>query len=176
MITPLGDHTPTIGNNVFIAPDAWVIGDVELEEEISIFFGAVLRGDLLPIRVGARTNVQEHSVLHTSHGRSPTIVGSDVTIGHRAIIHGCTVEDCSLIGMGAIVLDDAVVGEQCLIGAGSVVTEGKKIPPRSLVIGTPAKVIRTLDDAEVTKLQESADAYVKTGARYLTAGLSLTRS
>lgn len=167
MIQALGKISPTIGKEVFVAPDAWVIGDVELGNNVSVFFGAILRGDILPIRIGRGTNIQEHSMLHTSHGRVPTIVGEDCTIGHRAIVHGCKVGNRTLIGMGAIVLDEAEIGDECLIGAGALILEGKKIPPRSLVVGSPGKVIRELNDAEVEGLKRSAADYVKTGALYL---------
>lgn len=163
MILPLHGQSPDIAASAFIAPDAWVIGDVAIAEEVSIFFGAVLRGDILPIRVGARTNIQEHSMLHTSHGRVPTIVGEEVTIGHRAIIHGCTIEPRTLIGMGAIVLDEAVIGSECLVAAGSVITEGKRFPSRSMIMGIPGKVVRSLTDEEVRKLHQSAASYVKSG-------------
>ncbi|MCB0324603.1 MAG: gamma carbonic anhydrase family protein [Bdellovibrionales bacterium] len=162
MIIPFQSKTPMLGNDTFVAPDAWIIGDVTLGECVSVFFHAVLRGDLLPIRVGARTNIQEHAMLHTTSGRSPTIVGSQVTVGHRAIIHGATVGDRCLIGMGSIILDDTVIEDDCIIGAGAVVPEGKRIPARSLVMGVPGKVVRTLSDEEVAKLPASAEAYVQT--------------
>ena len=166
MILNYESLSPRLGNGVFVAPDAWVIGDVELGDNVSIFFGTVLRGDILPIRVGDRTNIQEHSLLHTTHHRTPTIIGCDVTIGHRAIVHGATVGDRVLIGMGAIILDGAQVGNECLIGAGSLVTEGKIIPPRSLVLGSPARVIRELSDKEVDALRNAANSYVSTGAAF----------
>ena len=166
MITKVKGIEPNIGESCFIAPNAWVIGDVELEKEVSVFFGAVLRGDVLPIRVGERTNIQEHALLHTSDNRSPTIVGKQVTIGHRAIVHGCSVGDRSLIGMGATILDDAVIGEECIIAAGALIPERATIPPRSLVMGVPGKVVRTLSDADVAGLINSSDRYVETGAMY----------
>lgn len=163
MILTLGGKKPDIGRNCFIAPDAWTIGDVVLGDEVTIMFGAVLRGDILPIRIGSRTNIQEHSLLHTSNGRTPTIVGEEVTVGHRAIIHGAKVGNRCLIGMGSIILDEAVIEDECVIGAGSVVTEGKRIPARSLVLGVPGKVIRSLSDDEVAFLSRSAEGYVRTG-------------
>ena len=172
MILPFANQTPRIGSTVFIAPDAWVIGDVELGDEVSIFFGAVLRGDLLPIRVGNETNIQEHALLHTTHGRTPTIVGEQVTIGHRAIVHGCRLGNRVLVGMGAIILDEAVVEDECLIGAGTVITEGKRIPARSLVFGVPGKVIRKLDESELEYLKTSANGYVLSGREYLKLNLS----
>ncbi len=166
MILDFEGKKPRVGNDAFLAPDAWLIGDVEVGDNVSIFFGAVLRGDLLPIRVGSGTNIQEHSLLHTTHGRTPTIVGKNCTIGHRAILHGCTVNDQCLIGMGATILDGSVIGEQSLVGAGSLVTEGKTFPPRSLIIGSPAKAVRTLDDKECEQLGKTALRYVKTGESF----------
>ncbi len=157
---------PKIGAMSFIAPDAWVLGDVTLGERVSVFFGAVLRGDLLPIEVGSETNIQEHAVLHTSKGRSPTRVGAQCTIGHRAIVHGCTVGDRSLIGMGATILDEAIIEQDSLVAAGALVTEGMHIPARSLVMGVPGKVVRQLTDAEVEKLSQSAQDYVAHGQMY----------
>lgn len=169
MILNYQDFKPKIAEGVFIAPDAYVIGDVEIENDVSIFFGAVLRGDILPIKIGARSNIQEHSVLHTSRGKTPTIIESQVTLGHRSMVHSAHVKSQSLIGMGAIVLDEAVVGEQCIIGAGALVTQNKIIPPRSLVIGSPAKVIRPLSDNEIENLQKINDKYVETGKIYIEA-------
>ncbi len=176
MILPLPNSetsspaVPKRGARGFIAPDAWVIGDVELSDDVSIFFGAVLRGDLRPIQIGRGTNIQEHAMLHTTHGRTPTIVGEYVTVGHRAILHGCTVGNCCLIGMGSIILDGAVIGDECLIGAGALVPEGKIIPPRSLVIGMPGKVARALSEDEAKGLRIAAERYVETG-RMLAAAL-----
>lgn len=167
MIIPYKNISPKIKENNFIAPDAWVIGDVSLEDNVSIFYGAVLRGDILPIKIGRGTNIQEHSVIHTSRGRVPTLVGEDVTIGHRAILHGCTVKNNCLIGMGSIILDEAVIEENCLIGAGSMITEGKIIPKNSLVFGSPAKVIRELKPEEVENIKKSAEAYRLVGQNYL---------
>ena len=166
MIIPFETKTPVVGAGTWVAPDASVIGDVTLGEKVSIFFGAVLRGDILAIRVGNETNIQEHSVIHTSHGRIPATIGEQVTVGHRAIIHGATVGSRVLVGMGSIILDEAVIEDQCIIGAGTVITEGKKIPARSLVIGVPGKVVRTLSDDEVAFLTLSATRYCTFGKRY----------
>src|SRR5690606_24995534 len=119
MILTLDGKKPEIGRNCFIAPDAWTIGDVVLGDEVTIMFGAVLRGDILPIRIRSRTNIQEHSLLHTGNGRTPTILGEEVTVGHRASIHGAKVGNRCLIGMGSIILDEAVIEDECVIGAGS---------------------------------------------------------
>ncbi len=174
MLHPFKGKTPIVGKDVFIASNATIIGDVTLGDNVSIFFGAVLRGDILGITVGARTNIQEHALLHTTYKRSPCIVGEEVTIGHRAIVHGCFVGNRVLIGMGAIVLDDAVIEEECLIGAGTLITEGKKIPPRSLVLGSPGKVVRTLEESEIKRLKESAEGYVLSGFSYRESKIGIT--
>lgn len=162
----LKDLCPRAPESCFIAPDAWVIGDVALGEHVSVFFGAVLRGDILPIKVGQGSNVQEHAVLHTSHGLSPCLVGSEVTVGHRAILHGCTVGDRCIVGMGATVLDGAEIGAECLIGAQSLVPMNLKAPPRSMIRGVPARVVRSLTDDEVASLQFSAERYIEAGQEY----------
>lgn len=162
-------HTPKIADGVFIAPNAYVIGDVTLEENVSVFFGVVIRGDILPIKVGAGTNIQEHSMLHTSHGMTPCIVGKNVTVGHGAIIHGCTVENGALVGMGATLLDQAIIGEESAVGAQSLVTMGKKIPPRSLAMGVPAKVVRELDEKDIQGIKQNCLHYVDYGRKYRAA-------
>ncbi len=149
----------------FIAPDAAVIGRVRLADWVSVWFGAVLRGDNEEIVIGAGSNVQDLCVLHTDPG-FPLRVGRDCTIGHRALLHGCTVGDGSLVGMGAMVMNGARIGRNCLIGAGALVTEGKEIPDRSLVLGSPGRVVRTLDDAAVAGLARSAASYREKIARY----------
>lgn len=165
-ITPFESHAPRVAPAAFIAPDAWVIGNVSVGAHSSIFFNAVLRGDIQAITVGAGTNIQEHCLVHTSHGMDPVAIGDNVTVGHRAIIHGCTIGSLSLIGMGATILDNAMVGERCIIGAHSLVVKGMIIPPQSLVMGTPAKVIRTLTDDEIQSLTASAESYQRLGAQY----------
>ena len=151
---------PTLGRDVFVADGARVIGDVELGDEASVWFGAVVRGDYMPIRVGARTNIQDNAVLHITAGDAATTLGDDVTIGHAAIIHGCTIESRCLIGMGSIVLDGAVVGEESFVAAGSLVTPGTIIPKRSFVMGRPAKVVRTASDRDIAVVREAAARYV----------------
>ncbi|MCI5077024.1 gamma carbonic anhydrase family protein [Oricola sp.] len=153
----------------FVAEDARVIGNVELGEDSSVWFGCVLRGDNERITIGARTNVQEHCVMHTDMG-FPLTLGEGCTIGHRAMLHGCTVGNNSLIGIGAIVLNGARIGANCLVGAGALVTEGKSFPDGSLIIGSPARVARTLDDAAIQALRDSAAHYVE-NARRFAAGL-----
>ena len=163
----LGDIAPDIADDAWIAPDAQVMGNVTLGQGASLWFGAVLRGDGEPIRIGARTNIQDLSVLHTDPGFGVTI-GEGCTIGHRAILHGCTLEDNVLIGMGATILNGAHIGAGSLIGAGALVTEGKEIPPGSLVMGAPGRVVRELDPAAQDRLRASADHYAANAARFRT--------
>jgi carbonic anhydrase/acetyltransferase-like protein (isoleucine patch superfamily) len=165
-VIPFQATTPTIDGTSFVAPDAWVIGNCTVGPRVSIFFGAVLRGDIHPITVGEGSNIQEHSLLHTSHEFGPVTVGANVTIGHRAIIHGATIHDESLVGMGATVLDDAVVGTHCIVGAHTLIPKGMVIPARSLVVGTPAKIIREVSDEEISFLRKSAERYQQLGAVY----------
>ena len=155
--------------DVWIAPDAQVIGKISLGRGVGIWFGAVLRGDNERITIGARSNVQEHTVMHTDMG-FPLTVGEGCTIGHRAMLHGCTIGDNSLIGMGAIVLNGARIGNNCLVGAGALVTEGKVFPDNSLIVGSPARAVRELDAAAVERLKQSAQIYVD-NARRFRAGL-----
>jgi carbonic anhydrase/acetyltransferase-like protein (isoleucine patch superfamily) len=162
----IGAQRPQLADPVWIAPNATVVGAVRLAANVSVWWNATLRGDNDPISVGANTNIQDGSVLHTDEG-VPLNIGADVTIGHMVILHGCTVGDGSLIGMGAVVLNRAVIGRDCLIGAGSVVPEGKEIPDRSLVIGTPGRVIRQLTDEEVAKQRAGAAGYVEHWQRYV---------
>ena len=150
----------------FVADNATLVGTVRLDEDASIWFGAVLRGDNELISVGPRSNVQDLCVIHTDPS-FPATIGADCTIGHRAILHGCTILDNSLVGMGAIVLNGAVVGRNCLIGAGALVPEGRIVPDNSLVIGSPGKVIRELDLEAIQRLTESATRYVEKSRRYL---------
>jgi carbonic anhydrase/acetyltransferase-like protein (isoleucine patch superfamily) len=161
----LDDLTPQTAAAAWIAPSATLIGLVELGAGATVWFNAVLRGDNEPIRIGARSNVQEGVVLHTDPGCALDI-GTDVTIGHQAMLHGCTVGNGSLIGIQAIVLNRAVIGRHCLVGAGAIVTEGKVFPDRSLILGAPAKMVRTLGDEEVARLLASAENYHQRGLRY----------
>lgn len=163
----LGERRPKLPphGQYWIAPTAVVLGDVELRPGASVWFGAVVRGDNDPIVIGENSNVQDLGVLHTDEG-VPLTIGAGVTIGHRAMLHGCAVGDNSLIGIGAVVLNRAVVGRDCIVGAGALVTEGKTIPDRSLALGAPAKVARELTDAEVAFLRLSALHYVENWRRY----------
>ena len=153
----------------WVAPDATVVGRVTLGEDASVWFAAVLRGDNEPMRIGARTNIQDGTVCHSDEG-FPLIVGDDCTIGHAAILHGCTIGDGCLIGMGATVLNGAVIGKGSLVGANALVTEGKVFPDQSLIVGAPAKAIRTLDEAAVAGLLRAA-AHYAANARRFAAGL-----
>ena len=161
----LDGEEPDVAEDAWIAPGAHVIGRVTLGEAVGVWFGAVLRGDNEPMRVGARTNIQEHAVVHSDPG-APATIGEDVTVGHRAIVHGCTIGDRTLIGMGAIVLNGAVIGNDCLVGAGALVTEGKTFPDGSLIIGSPAKAVRALDETARAALRESAGSYVGNASRF----------
>ncbi len=149
----------------WVAPDAHVIGQVEIGDEVGIWFGAVLRGDNEPIRLGDGTNVQEGVMIHTDPGH-PVTIGKGCTLGHHAIIHGCTIDDNSLVGMGATVLNGAKIGNNCLIGANALVTEGKEFPDNSLIVGSPARAIRTLDDKGVEGLKRSAASYIANWRRF----------
>jgi len=151
----------------WVAPDASVIGAVVVGKDVGIWFGVVLRGDTETITIGAGTNVQEHTIMHTDAG-FPLTIGAGCTIGHRALLHGCTIGDNSLIGMGAIVLNGAKIGSNCLVGAGALVTEGKKFPDGSLIVGAPAKVVRTLDAAAFEGLRQSSLQYIANAKRFRT--------
>jgi len=163
----LGDAEPLLPENgdFWVAPGAHVIGKVRLGAGVGIWFGAVLRGDNELIDVGAGTNIQEGVTIHTDMGY-PSTIGANCTIGHRAIIHGCSIGDNSLVGMGATILNGARIGRNCLVGANALVTEGKEFPDNSLIVGTPAKVVRTLDDKAVEALARSAEHYVANWRRF----------
>ena len=165
MIWTLDGITPQIAASAWAAPDAQIMGNVVLEDEASVWFGAVLRGDNEEIRIGAGSNVQDLCCLHTDPGH-PLRIGRDCTIGHRAILHGCTIGDGALIGMGATVLNGATIGEGALIGAGALIAEGKDIPAGALVMGAPGKVIRMLDGDAITGLRASAARYRANAARF----------
>jgi carbonic anhydrase/acetyltransferase-like protein (isoleucine patch superfamily) len=165
-IYSLGLHTPQIDPQSWIAPNATVIGQVQLARNVSIWWNATLRGDTDKIIIGENTNIQDSSVLHTDPGLVLTI-GRDVTVGHRVILHGCKVGDGCLIGMGATLLNRSVIGKNCLIGANTLIPEGKAIPERSLVVGAPGRIIRELTDEEVAHLTGSAGRYVENWQRYV---------
>jgi len=158
---------PKIKAGTWIAPSADVIGDVNIGKDCSIWFGCVVRGDVHYISIGDRTNIQDLSMIHVTHYKNgdkstgnPTVIGNDVTVGHRVMLHGCTIEDACLIGMSATILDGAIIGKESIVGAGALVTKNKVFPPRSLIVGSPAKVVRELNDEEVAELYASAKRYV----------------
>lgn len=167
MLHKFKETLPSIGKNSWVASSADIVGDVSCGEDCSIWFGCVVRGDVHYITIGDRVNIQDLSMIHVTHYKkadksdgNPTIIGNDVTIGHRVMLHGCTIEDTCLIGMSATILDGAVIGKESIVGAGSLVTKGKSFPPRSLIMGTPAKVVRELSEGEVEELYASAKRYV----------------
>ena len=166
--------SPKLAKKTWVASSADVIGDVTCGEDCSIWFGCVVRGDVHYIKIGNRTNIQDLSMIHVTHYKkedksdgNPTIIGDDVTVGHRVMLHGCTIEDACLIGMSATILDGAVIGKESIVGAGALVTKGKVFPPRSLIMGSPAKVVRELSDEEVKELYASASRYVEFKEDYI---------
>ncbi len=165
MLYALGDIEPQLRGDCWIADNATLIGDVILEDQSSIWFNAVLRGDVEPLHIGERSNIQDGAVIHSDPGM-PVMIGRNVTVGHKVMLHGCTIGDNSLIGINAVVLDGAVIGRNCLIGANSLVPPGKMIPDKSLVMGSPGKVVRELDEAAIQGLTQSADNYVERYQRY----------
>lgn len=180
MILPYQSYQPKVGRGGWTAPTAILIGDVELGEDASLWFGTVVRGDVHRIRIGARTNIQDNCVVHiTQHeGRErrdedghPTLIGAEVTVGHRVILHGCTVGDLCLIGMGAVLLDGAVIGPESIVAAGSVVAPGKAFPPRSLILGSPAKVVREVSEEQIQGMRQSWQHYTALKDEYCRAGI-----
>ena len=166
-LRPFQQSSPRLGARVFVAENATVIGDVEIGDDASVWFNAVIRGDVGRIRIGARTNIQDNCTLHVTTGTHAVSIGDDVTMGHGVIAHGCTIERGALIGMGSRVLDGAVVGQQALVGAGALVGEGMRVPPRMLVLGVPARVKRELTADEVARLEASWKHYVELKNVYL---------
>lgn len=166
---PYQGRAPRIDPSAWLAPGAVVVGDVEIGPDCSIWYGVVIRGDVNQIRIGARTNIQDQSVVHVTKDRFATWIGDEVTVGHRAVVHGCHVGDGALIGIGAIVLDGAEVGEGALVGAGSVVTPGARIPARTLALGTPARVVRALRDDEQRDQRARTLTYVETARQHALA-------
>lgn len=173
MILPFQKWTPNLGKNAWVAEGASVIGRTVMGEDSAVWFGCVVRADVHHISIGDRSNIQDLSMIHVTHHKledesdgNPTIIGNDVTVGHRVMLHGCTIEDACLIGMSATILDGAVIGKESIVGASSLVTKNKKFPPRSLIMGSPAKVIRELTDEEVKELYASAKRYVEFKNKY----------
>lgn len=156
---------PKVDDTVFIAPGAHIIGDVTIGKESTIWFNAVLRGDEAPIIIGERCSIQDNSTCHLYEG-SPLVVEDEVTVGHNVILHGCTIRKRSIIGMGSTILDGAEIGKECIIGANTLIPSGKKIPPRSLVMGSPGKVVREITEKDLALIQLSIDTYVQKGKEY----------
>ena len=165
MIYNLGKHQADVADDAFIAPSAVVIGDVKLHPESSIWFGAVLRGDIETITIGRGSNIQDGTVCHTDPN-NPCTIGDFVTVGHMAMLHGCTIGDGSLIGIGATMMNGSAVGKECIVGAHALVTEGKKFPDGVVIMGAPAKVVRDLNDDDRAKLRANAERYVERAKRY----------
>jgi carbonic anhydrase/acetyltransferase-like protein (isoleucine patch superfamily) len=161
---------PKIGKNVFIAENAIIIGDVEIGDDCSIWYNVVIRGDVNYIRIGDRTNIQDGTIIHVTHDTHPTIIGKEVTVGHNVMLHGCVIEDRCLIGMSSTIMDGAVVGKESIVGAGALVTPNKKIEPRSLWTGAPAKFKRNLTEDEIKWLEKSYKNYIKYKNEYLEEG------
>ena len=168
MIRQYKGKTPEIDSSAYVDDSAHVIGDVVIGEESSVWFNATIRGDVNYIRIGARTNIQDSSVLHVTKGTHPLFIGSEVTVGHNVTLHGCTIRDRCLIGMGAIVLDGAEVGEDSIVGAGALVKEGMRVKPGTLVVGVPAREVRQLTDEEVQRIKTSAGNYIDYMSEYKT--------
>lgn len=162
-----GDKFPEIGPDTFVAETAVLVGDVAIGSRSSIWYGAVLRGDVFHIRVGDETSIQDNAVVHVTHGRNATLIGNRVTIGHSVNLHGCVIADHCIVGMGSIILDSAEIGERCIVGAGSLVTPGYRIPPGTLAVGSPARPKRDLTAEELAWLSRSADHYVELARAYL---------
>lgn len=160
MLRPYRGQLPRVHPSAFIDDSAQVIGDVEIGEDSSVWMCVVIRGDVNRIRIGRRSNIQDGTIIHVMKDTHPTVIGDDVTVGHAAVVHGCTIEDRCLIGMGAILLNGVIVGTGSIIAAGTLLPEGMQVPPRSLVMGAPGKVRRTLSDADLDDIQMYADRYV----------------
>ncbi|PUE46105.1 gamma carbonic anhydrase family protein [Limnohabitans sp. 2KL-1] len=166
-IYQLDNHIPAVADSAWVADTAQVIGAVHIAADASVWFGATLRGDNEPIQIGEGSNIQDGSVLHSDHGK-PLLIGKHVTVGHMVILHGCTIGDESLIGMGAVVLNGAKIGKNCLVGAGALVTEGKEFPDGSMIVGSPAKVVRELTPEQIEGLRQSARSYMQNARRFKT--------
>lgn len=166
MIRTYGNKTPEIAEGVFLAENAAVVGEVKLERGVSVWYSAVIRGDEARVEIGENSNVQDNATLHGGK-KFPVKLGKNVTVGHNAVVHGCTVGDGCMIGMGAVVLNGAVIGEGSLIGAGALIKEGMVVPPRSLCVGVPAKVVRTLDEAGMQKILDNASVYTHLAREYM---------
>ena len=171
MILAYHGVTPQIHPSAYIQQSAHIIGDVHIGEASSVWFNAVVRGDVCYIHIGARVNIQDNATIHVFSGGIPTILGDGVSIAHNVVVHACTIHAYTLVGMGAIILDSAEIGAECLVGAGTVVAPRSVIPPRSLILGSPAKVVRPLKDEEIVRLHQTADNYVRFSRDYITQGI-----
>jgi carbonic anhydrase/acetyltransferase-like protein (isoleucine patch superfamily) len=169
-IVPHHGVTPSLAPSVFVADTARVIGDVEIGEASSIWYGAVVRGDVFHIRIGARVNIQDMTMIHVTTDRFATVIEDDVTVGHKAMLHGCTIRRGALIGMGATIMDQAVIGEEAMVAAGAVVTPGTEVPPRTLMVGAPARPRRSLSEEELDDLRRSASHYALLAQTYRAPG------
>ncbi|MBI1816100.1 MAG: gamma carbonic anhydrase family protein [Deltaproteobacteria bacterium] len=171
MLYPFNGKRPQLHASVYVHASAQIIGDVVIAADSSVWPNVVVRGDVGPIRIGARSNIQDNSTVHVTRDRFGTIIGDDVTAGHNVTLHGCTIGNLCLIGIGAIVLDGVEVGDECLVGAGALLTPGTKIPPRQLVLGSPAKIVRPLHDDELAHLRQSAQNYLEHARAYRAQGV-----
>lgn len=170
MIASYSGKTPVYDSSVYIAENASLIGDVSIGHDSSVWFGTIIRGDLTPIKIGDRTNIQDNSIIHVARsGGMIMTVGDNVTVGHGVILHACTIGNFCLIGMGSIILDEAVIGEYSIVGAGALVTRGTVFPPRSMILGSPAKAVRTLSDQEVEGVVQSSKIYIDLKNEYMSS-------
>lgn len=165
MVTNYLEKRPDVERANFLAPSADIVGEVFLAKDVTVWFNATVRGDMASIKIGEGTNIQDNAVVHVNTDM-PTSIGNGVTVGHGAIIHACTIGNDCLIGMGAIILDEAVIGDECLVAAGALVTPRKQFPPRSLIVGSPAKAVRTLTDEEIQDIRENGKHYIEMGNNY----------
>ena len=165
MLVPYLDKKPIVDETVFVAPGAYIIGDVKIGAQSTIWFNVVLRGDEDLIQIGERCSIQDNSTIHHFEG-APVIIGDEVTVGHQVVLHGCKIGNRSIIGMGSVILDHVEIGEECIIGANTLLTQGTKIPPRSLVVGSPGKVVRQINEKDLELIQLSIDTYVQKGIQY----------
>jgi len=165
-ILPVNGKLPQIGENCFIAPNATIVGEVSMGADCSVWFNAVIRGDVHYIKMGDKVNVQDGAIIHCTYQKHPTNIGNNVSIGHNAMVHGCTIGDGSLIGINAIVLNGAKIGKNCLVGAGALVTEGKEFPDGSLIIGSPAKAVKSLSPEQIAEIDRISSHYVENAKRY----------
>jgi gamma-carbonic anhydrase len=173
LVLPYNGIRPKLGRNVFLAPGTYVMGDVELGDDVNIWFGTVIRGDDNRIRIGARTNIQDNSVIHVTDDNGPTTIGADVLVGHGVVLHGCTIEDGAFIGMGSTILDGAVVETGAMVAAGALVTPGKRVKSGELWAGNPAKLFRPLKESEIKHIPWAVKHYVERAAEYLKAGVGV---